>query len=82
MKYYVYVIQSEEGFKYKGLTDNLEKRLLEHNNKTLSFWTKRGTNWKLIYKEEFESKTEALKREKWLKSGVGREYLERILINK
>ncbi|MCH7771648.1 MAG: GIY-YIG nuclease family protein [Bacteroidetes bacterium] len=77
--YYVYVIESKEGFIYKGMTDNLEKRLVEHNNKTLSFWTKRGTNWKLIYNEEFDNKTEALKRERWLKTGVGREYLKKIL---
>ena len=79
MKYYVYVIRSKEGFLYKGMTDNLERRLVEHNNKELSFWTKRGTEWKLIYKEEFDNKTEALKREKWLKTGVGREYLKKIL---
>ena len=77
--YYVYVIESKEGLIYKGMTDNLEKRLVEHNNKELSFWTKRGTEWKLIYKEEFDNKTEALKREKWLKTGVGREYLKKIL---
>ncbi len=77
--YYVYVIESKEGFTYKGMTDNLEKRLVEHNNKTLSFWTKRGTDWKLIYKEEFDNKAEALKRERWLKTGVGREYLKKIL---
>jgi len=79
MKYYVYVIRSKEGFLYKGMTDNLERRLVEHNNKELSFWTKRGTEWKLIYKEEFDNKTEALKREKWLKTGIGREYLKKIL---
>ena len=79
MKYYVYVIRSKEGFLYKGMTDNLERRLVEHNNKELSFWTKRGTEWELIYKEEFDNKTEALKREKWLKTGVGREYLKKIL---
>jgi len=79
MKYFVYVIESDEGFRYKGMTDNIEKRLIEHNGKILSFWTKRGTNWKLIYKEEFESKTEAIKREKWFKTGVGREYLKKIL---
>ena len=79
MKYFVYVIKSKEGFIYKGMTDNLQRRLVEHNNKTLSFWTKRGTNWELIYKEEFDNKTEALKRERWLKTGVGREYLVRIL---
>jgi putative endonuclease len=82
MKYFVYVIKSKEGFIYKGMADNLQRRLVEHNNKTLSFWTKRGTNWELIYKEEFDNKTEALKRERWLKTGVGREYLFRILNNK
>ena len=79
MNYYVYVIRSKDGFFYKGMTDNLERRLVEHNNKELSFWTKRGTEWKLIYKEEFDNKTEALKREKWLKTGIGREYLKKIL---
>ncbi|OQY74191.1 MAG: hypothetical protein B6D44_05110 [Ignavibacteriales bacterium UTCHB2] len=75
--YYVYVIKSKEGFTYTGMTNDLEKRLVEHNEKTLSFWTKRGTNWELLYKEEFENKSEALKREKWLKTGVGREYLKK-----
>ncbi len=79
MKYYVYIIRSKEGFIYKGMTDNLDRRLVEHNNKALSFWTKRGSDWKLIYKEEFDNKTDALKMEKWLKTGVGREYLKEIL---
>ena len=77
--YYVYVIESKEGFKYTGMTEDLEERLEQHNDRTLSFWTKRGTNWKLIYKEEFDNKTETLKREKWLKTGVGRDYLKKIL---
>jgi len=34
-------------------------------------------HWKLIYKEEFENKTEALKREKWFKTGVGRDLLKK-----
>jgi len=80
--YFVYVIKSEEGFRYTGMTEDVEKRLLAHNEKSLSFWTKRGTNWKVVYKEELETKSEALKREKWLKSGVGREYLEKILSEK
>ncbi len=79
MKYYIYVIKSEEGFHYTGMTEDLDLRLNQHNAKLLSFWTKRGTNWKLIYKEEFDNKTEALKREKWFKTGVGREYLKKIL---
>ena len=73
---------SDEGYIYKGMTEDLELRMSQHNEGTLSFWTKRGTNWKLVYKEDFNSKAEALKREKWLKTGVGREYLKRILDKK
>ncbi len=75
MKYSVYIIQSQEGYRYTGMTEDLVNRIVEHNNKSLSFWTKRGTNWKVIYREEFDLKSDALKREKWLKSGVGRDYL-------
>jgi len=78
-KYIVYVIKSSEDFRYTGMTEDLEERLNQHNNKTLSFWTKRGTDWKLIYKEEFNSKSEAMKREKWLKTGKGREFLNNVI---
>jgi len=50
--FYVYVIKSSDGFRYTGMTEDLAKRLTEHNEKKLSFWTKRGTEWKLLYKEE------------------------------
>ncbi len=69
MKYYVYVIKSSEGYYFTGMTEDLDRRLVEHNNKTKSFWTKRGTNWEIIYFEEFETRAEALKRERWMKSG-------------
>ena len=79
MKYVVYVIESIEGFRYTGMSEDLTQRLQEHNSGGLSFWTKRGTGWSLKYSEEFDSKIEALKRERWLKSGVGREYLKHVL---
>ncbi len=78
-KFFIYVIKSKEGYKYIGMTEDLELRLKQHNDKTLSFWTKRGTEWELIYKEEFDNKSEALKREKWFKTGVGREFLDKIV---
>ena len=74
--YKVYVIKSIEGLRYTGMTEDLEKRLLQHNNKELSFWTKRGSMWRVIFKKEFENKSNALTFEKWLKSGVGREFLK------
>jgi putative endonuclease len=73
----VYVIKSVEGFRYTGMTEDLQNRLQEHNNKSKSFWTKRGNQWRLIFFKNFASKSEALKYEKWLKSGVGREYLKK-----
>jgi putative endonuclease len=78
-KFTVYIIKSSEGYRYTGMTEDLEKRLNEHNNKTLSFWTKRGTDWKLVYKEEFNTRSEAMKKEKWLKTGAGRDFLNEII---
>lgn len=43
MKYKVYVVKSKEGYHYTGMTEDLPKRINEHNDKSLSFWTKRGT---------------------------------------
>ena len=40
-KYYVYVIKSIEGYHYIGMTEDLDNRLKQHNDKSLSFWTKR-----------------------------------------
>ncbi len=76
-RFFVYIIKSKEGLRYTGMTEDLELRLKLHNDKSLSFWTKRGADWELVYKEEFENKTEALKRERWLKTGVGREFLKK-----
>jgi len=50
--------------------------LSEHDTKTKSFWTKRGTNWEVIYLEECESREEAMRRERWMKSGHGTKLLK------
>ena len=63
------------------MTEDLPKRLHEHNSKSLSTWTKRGNNWKVIYSESFQIKSYALSREKWFKSGVGREFLKKNATN-
>jgi putative endonuclease len=71
----VYIIRSREGYIYVGSSTDLDKRLHQHNNK-LAGWTKRGNEWSLIYKEEFTTYSDARKREKWFKSGVGRDYIK------
>ena len=77
--FYVYVLRSvEKGRRYVGMTNHLDRRLKEHNEgKNRS--TKGFAPFELVYIEEFEERTEARKREKYLKSGIGREYLDNVL---
>jgi len=77
--FFIYVLWSDKLKKrYIGCTDNLDKRLKEHNRGCNKF-TKGGIPWVFIYQEEFINKKEALKREKYVKSGVGRSWLDKIL---
>ena len=65
---------------YIGYTSNLEQRILSHNELGKKGWTIRYRPWVLFYTEEFASKSEAMRREKELKSGKGREFLRGKLI--
>jgi len=79
--YYVYILYSPSHRKiYKGSTNNIKKRLGEHNaGKVLS--TKAFTPWKLVYLETFISKSDARREELFLKSGKGRERIKYLLKN-
>jgi putative endonuclease len=76
--YYIYVIQCDIGKLYIGSTDNIEKRLDQHNQ-GISEWTSKYHNWKLIYHEEFKTRKDALLREKFLKKQKGGDVLKRII---
>jgi len=78
--FYAYIIQNPSGILYKGSTDNLKKRLEQHNGKTIfrSFTAKRGP-WKLVYFEEFLTRKEATDRERFFKSGKGREFISKVI---
>jgi putative endonuclease len=74
--FYSYIIRSlSTGKLYKGSTNNIENRLWAHNA-GLSPYTKGRGPWELIYFEAFQTRAEAMKREKFFKSGKGREYLK------
>jgi putative endonuclease len=76
--YYIYVIQSEKFAKnYTGLTKNLEERILEHNSGA-TFSTKPYIPYKLIYSETAPDLTQARKREKYLKSAAGRNFVKKM----
>ena len=80
MEYFVYILESEiDGRLYKGQTRDIDKRIKEHNSgKTKS--TKCYKPWKLVYFETFETRDEAVLREKYFKTGSGREFLKGKLI--
>ena len=82
MEYFVYILKSEkDGRLYKGHTSNLESRMEEHTSgKTKS--TKGYRPWSLQYFEKFETREEAINREKYFKTGIGREFLNKLLKNK
>ena len=78
MKYTVYVLFSKVHQKhYTGYTSNIEQRLLSHN-KLGKDWTSSYRPWELIYSKEFNTKTEAIEHERWLKTGVGRSFIKTI----
>lgn len=62
---YVYVLKNEIGDLYYGCTNDLKKRLSEHNNNQ-SFATKKHS-WKLAYYEAYLDEKDAWEREKQLK---------------
>lgn len=77
--YFVYVLESlNDGSFYKGITNNVKRRLKEHNlGKNLS--TKYKRPLRLVFQEEFKDRKTAREQEKWLKSGEGREFLKDLI---
>jgi restriction endonuclease S subunit len=76
-KYFVYVIKCSNGSNYIGQTNHLYKRWQEHISGEGADWTKRYPPQYLLHWEEFSSREEAVKREKWLKTGFGRTWIKR-----
>jgi putative endonuclease len=75
--YYAYALRSQKNGKYYfGHTENLKRRITEHNtkNEKKRFACANGP-WELIFSEEFNTRSEAMEYEKFLKSGKGREYV-------
>lgn len=75
--FYVYVLKSLKNNKrYVGFTSKDVKIRLQEHNSGSNQWTRQNKPFKLIHFEHFEIKTKALKREKFLKSGQGRKWLD------
>ncbi|MBR9775371.1 MAG: GIY-YIG nuclease family protein [Cytophagales bacterium] len=82
-QYYVYILYSELIDKfYVGQTVDIDKRLLFHNDSQRNnIWTKRGIPWVLKKAILFNSRAEALKAEKFIKSQKSRKVILDIIQN-
>ena len=79
MAFYTYILFSEKTNKYYiGSTEDIDKRVERHNaGATIS--TKPGRPWKVVYHEEYCSKSEAIKRENYLKRMKSRIFIESLI---
>jgi putative endonuclease len=76
LMFFVYAIKSlTKNYIYVGLTANTEIRIAEHNRKKEKT-TRSYAPFETILTEEYDTRIEARKREKYLKSGAGKEYLK------
>ncbi len=75
---YTYILRCRDGTLYTGWTNDIEKRVKAHNEGKGAKYTKARLPVKLVYSEEFETKTEAMKREYAIKR-MRREAKEKLI---
>ena len=79
--HYVYVLKSgKDGHLYYGYTNNLQNRIRKHNEGKV-FSTKLRLPVVLIYYEAYTNEEDARSRERYFKTGWGRNYVKKLLIN-
>ncbi len=75
--FFTYVMKNPKGILYKGHTANLKKRIVQHTaDDGFSSYTKKRGPWTLVYFERFVTRKEAEEREKFFKTGKGRDFLK------
>lgn len=80
--YHIYILYSVSANKYYvGHTDNIERRLFEHNNGMTRFTSNMASDWKIMYTETFESRALAAKREREIKARKSRVYIQSLIAN-
>ncbi len=78
MPFYTYILWSRKtGRFYVGHTEDLQRRLFEHNNNRTDSIKNRGP-WELVYSEEFATRSEASRRERQMKRMKSHAWLERL----
>ena len=79
MRFYTYILYSKKLNKfYIGSTDDVNKRLAEHNRGKTTF-TRTWFPWELVYKETFETRSDAFKHERYIKAQKSSKYIRGLI---
>jgi putative endonuclease len=79
MAFHVYILRSQPtGRFYIGQTEDLTKRVFEHNNNRTPSIKNRGP-WELVYSEEYETRSEATHRERQIKRMKSHRWIEQVV---
>ena len=77
--FFAYVLKSVNyDFYYKGHCENLNERIIQHNS-GMTESIRSYIPFKIVYVEEFLTREEAIKREKYFKTAAGRRFLKKVL---
>jgi putative endonuclease len=77
--YTVYILYSRRlDHYYVGQTSDIEIRLARHNS-GLVRWTSQGVPWKMVYTESYATRSEAVERERFIKSRKSRVFIEKLI---
>ncbi len=79
MEFVVYILYSEKfNATYVGYTTDLISRFHSHNSLATKGWTLRYRPWRVMHVEFYETQKQAMLREKELKTGKGRDFIQHI----
>jgi putative endonuclease len=83
-KFWVYILENEAGRFYIGQTDDLERRLVEHNDTGPSQgkYTLKNGPWKLVWSEEHAARASAMQREREIKRKKSARWIREYLLNR
>ncbi|MEM8520173.1 GIY-YIG nuclease family protein [Flavobacterium sp. PL12] len=81
-EFVVYILYSKKFNKnYTGFTSNLIERFKSHNSLGIKGYTLKFRPWEVVYLEFHSCKSDAMNREKYFKSGIGREFIQNLILN-
>jgi putative endonuclease len=79
MQYFVYILYSHQLDRYyTGYTQDIEERLKRHLSDHKGY-TSKAKDWQVVYQENYDSKTDAYKRERQIKSWKSRRKIEELI---